>query len=505
MQKATKKPGWYARCLTSLLATACFALVAALPPAVSAQPELSHAQAGDAKPAEKKKKKKARALANASIRYVQRVLKVFDLQEDKEKRPEGLLPEDYQAALEILRDWQTGVKRLRSYDASVMWNYFAYVYQSLEDYPKAREAYLKVIAEEDATYQLATQALLAVAQIDFIAEDYQSAYEWLLRWYAEAENPSPNTVILLAQAAYQIKDYRQAIRWSDQAIDSFLAAEAQKAQEPPADGEAPYVAKTFAKENWYVIKMASLSSLKRDLEVIDILEFLVLAFPKKQYWVQLASYYGEVGKTEAQLATWEAALMAGFLTKEAEVLAVAQLNANYNSPYRGARVATYGLEQGIIETTERNVRVAADLWYAALEFDRASAMLEKHRSVAKDGAYLEKLGYVYVQSNATQKAIKTLREAVQKEGLRDKPIAALLVAQLHLDTQEYTKAVAEFDKWLKDFPPLPNLGKKNKKARDKRAATRKRARSLRNYAQREYEKLQEIARIAKQEIPFDAL
>ena len=463
----------------------------AIPHNVSASVAIYHAQANGEQEAEKKEKKRepARALSNSSVRYVQRLLKIFDLQEDKEQRPEGLLPEDYVAIIAVLDDWRTGSRRLRSYDASVMWNYYAFVYQTQENYVEARKAYLKVIEQEHATYQLRTQSLLAVAQIDFLAEDYASAYEWLNKWYEASDEHRPSTVILLSQAAYQLKKYVEAIKWADVSIDSHV-------QEQGGG---------IAKENWYVIKLASLSSLKRDFDVIDLLEFMVIAFPKKQYWVQLAGFYGETKQTEAQLATWEAALIAGFLDREAEVLAIGQLNANFNSPYRGARVVTYGIDSGIVEKKERNVRMLADLWYAAHEYGKAAGVLEKYRETAEDGGYLEKLGYIYVQADETDKAIKTLREAVKQNGLRDKPTAAMLVGQLFLNEQKYEESVEEFDRWLRAYPAIPNRGDRNKKAREKRAKMRQRVRTLRRYSEGEIAKLQEIARIEKQEIPFDAL
>ncbi|GIS35309.1 MAG: hypothetical protein Ct9H90mP6_05660 [Gammaproteobacteria bacterium] len=76
---------------------------------------------------------------------------------------------------------------MRSYDRSVMWNYWGYVYFSEERFSDAMQAYRNLLAEPESTIPLRVASLYTLAQLNFVNEDYEEGVKVLLQWMDEVE------------------------------------------------------------------------------------------------------------------------------------------------------------------------------------------------------------------------------------------------------------------------------------------------------------------------------
>ena len=74
---------------------------------------------------------------------------------------------DWAEAKSILTELLNNRSELKSYDRSVMWNYWGYIYFSDEDYDQAMYAYEQLLMEPEATIPLRTASLLTLAQLNF--------------------------------------------------------------------------------------------------------------------------------------------------------------------------------------------------------------------------------------------------------------------------------------------------------------------------------------------------
>ena len=86
---------------------------------------------------------------------------------------------------------------LKSYDRSVMWNAWAFVYFQDGDYPKAMDAYSRLINEPEVTIGLRVQALLSLAQLNLLQENYAKGIELILQWMSEVETVTAQSYSLL--------------------------------------------------------------------------------------------------------------------------------------------------------------------------------------------------------------------------------------------------------------------------------------------------------------------
>ena len=255
--------------------------------------------------------------------------KVYDALEVVDEKGEPA--PDMEVVLEILTELRDDQENLKSYDRSVMWNTWGYVYFSDGKYDQAIQAYEKLLAEPEVTIPLRTSGLLTLAQLNLVKERYQKGVDLILIWMDEVETVTAQSWSLLGQAYFQLGDFRKSRSSMETAVT--MAEE---------EGYKP-------KENWYVIIAACIGELKKEigekkalLLQLDIYEILVNLYPKKLYFIQLGGTYGQLGRERDYMITLKAAHAKDFLDKESEYLALAQLLLLNQNPYWAAEVLIYG-------------------------------------------------------------------------------------------------------------------------------------------------------------------
>ena len=146
------------------------------------------------------KYKKARALQASTAKKMAKVNEALEVVDDK-----GETAPDMETVTRILTELRNDKDELKSYDRSVMWNAWAYVYFSSEKYTQAMDAYRKLIAEPEVTIPLRTGALLSLGQLYMVQEDYERGIQYVLQWQKEIEKVTAQSYALLGQA-YRIRD-----------------------------------------------------------------------------------------------------------------------------------------------------------------------------------------------------------------------------------------------------------------------------------------------------------
>ena len=80
-----------------------------------------------------------------------------------------------------------------------------------------------------------------------------------------------------------------------------------------------------AKENWLILQRANYYELKQPEKVTEVMELMVKLYSKPEYWIQLASMYGEIGQEKKQMGAMETAWQAGYITKDQDIITLVQL------------------------------------------------------------------------------------------------------------------------------------------------------------------------------------
>ena len=389
------------------------------------------------------KYKKARALQASTARKMAQVYEALEVVDDK-----GEPDPDMETVLSILNELRRDMANLKSYDRSVMWNAWAFVYFSDGKYDQAMDAYYNLINEPEVTIGLRVGALLSLAQLHLVQENYKEGIELILQWMNEVEKVTAQSYSLLGQAYYQTGDFRKSLSSMETAVT--MAEE---------EGYKP-------RENWYVIMAACIGELKKEigekeslLRQIDIYEILVNLYPKKQYFIQLGGSYGQLGRERDYMITLKAAHQKDFLNKESEYLALTQLLLLNQNPYWAAQVFVSGQKKMItivdekteeekivpvIKDTEKNLKLLADAWRMAQEIDKAIPVLEKAANMSKDGESFVLLGNLYLSEDRVEKAVEAINKGLEKGKVKKLSQVYLTLGQAYFELEKFEDAKKNF-------------------------------------------------------------
>ena len=397
------------------------------------------------------KYKKARALQTSTAKKMAKVYEALEEVDDAgEPKP------DMETVLSVLTELRNNKDELKSYDRSVMWNAWAYVYMTDGKYPQAMDAYTKLMNEPEVTIGLRNGAILALAQLNLAQENYQKGIQLILQWMDEVETVTAQSWSLLGQAYFAINNFRKSMSSLETAIS--LAEE---------EGYKP-------RESWYQLLAGCISELKEEigekeslLRQRDIFEILVNLYPKKLYFIQLGGVYGQLGRERDYMITLKAAYQKDFLDKESEYLALAQLLLLNKNPYWAAEVLVSGQQKivttvetvvdevtkeetkiektgPVVKDTEKNLKTLADAWRMAQEIDKAIPILERAAKMSKDGKSYVLLGNLYLSEDKVQHAVGAIKKGLEKGKIKDLSQVYLTLGQAHFELEEFDEAKKNF-------------------------------------------------------------
>ena len=403
--------------------------------------------------------KKARVLQSSTAKKVVKVVEALERQKTvrvPDPENEGMFIEkeeddpDWATARSILTELLNNRAEMKSYDRSVMWNYWGYIYFSEEDYDQAMYAYEQLLNEPEATIPLRTASLLTLAQLNLVKERWDKGISLILQWMDEVETVTAQSYYLLSSAYFQKEDFVRARTNMEEAIR--LAEE---------EGYRP-------KENWYVLLAACFSELK-DRKVIGpeyaleqqvgIYEILVNYYPKKQYFLQLGYTYQQMDREEDYMLTLKAAYDKDFLDKESEYLALAQMLLLKKNPYWAAQVLVAGQEKkvtitdedtgeeetvAVLKDKEKTLKLLADAWRMAQEIDMAIPVLEKAAKMSKDGDTYVLLGNLYLFEDRMEDSIRAIKNGLAKPKVKSRSQALLVLGQAYFELQNFEEAKKQF-------------------------------------------------------------
>ena len=153
-----------------------------------------------------KKPKKARALQSSTAI---KMAKVYEALEEVDEKGEPA--PDMETVISILTELRDNREDLKSYDRSVMWNAWAYVYFYQEKYDQAIQSYKYLIVEPEVTLGLRNGAIFSLAQLNMVQENYTNTIKLLLLWMEQVETVTAASYHLLAQAYFFMEYYESAI------------------------------------------------------------------------------------------------------------------------------------------------------------------------------------------------------------------------------------------------------------------------------------------------------
>lgn len=349
----------------------------------------------------------------------------------------------YEDALKMLDNLLDG-SGLNSYERAMAWNLKAYTYYAQDQYDKTANAYTQVLKQDNLPRSLEQTTLYSLAKLYLVQEEYKKALPIINRWFDVVDKPGAEGWILKGQIHYQLEQYDKALKPVRKAIEM-----GEQGKGKPA-------------ENWYLLARAVYYQ-KQDYEGLrDVLTSLVRYYPKRQYWIQLAAVYGQLGQSQKQVAALETAYEQGLFEKASDYTMLARQFLGQEVPYKAAEVMKAGLENGTVEASAENLKLLADAWLAAKEDKKAVAAMRRAAEKADDGQFYLRLAQIQLDQAAYKKALQAANRALEKGNL-DRPDMALIVkglAQFNLDklstakrtfqqAKNYEKSREQAQQWIR--------------------------------------------------------
>lgn len=335
---------------------------------------------------------------------------------------------DYPAAQKVLDDMIAGEgkRALNSYELANVYNLYAFLRYSVEDYRGALRNYDLVIRQPDIPLAMEINTRFTVAQLYFVQEQWQQGVDALLQWFDMSDKPNASAYVLLSQGYYQLKDFNKALKNVEIAINMY-----------ESDGKVP-------KEQWYNLARFLYFDKEDFVSALDTLNLLLLYYPNKQYWVQASHLHGELKDEPRQLAMMETAYVQGLLDKSSDLVQLSYLYLNAEVPYPAARVMEQGIDAEIVEEKSKNYELAGSAWRQAQETAKSIPMMEKAASLAEEGELYARLGSVYLDGDQNQKAIDSVEKGLKKGGVKRPDQAHMVAGMAHFNMGDYNGARKSF-------------------------------------------------------------
>jgi tetratricopeptide (TPR) repeat protein len=277
----------------------------------------------------------------------------------------------------------------------------AQVEWSRENYDPSLKYFEKAVELDALPDQTHFALMYQIAQLYFMKERYTEALEKLELWFCTApeEKITSSAFVLKASIYAAMEDYKKVL----EAIEIAIGME-----------DTP-------KEPWWQLKLAAHYELEQFPQAATTLEFMVEHWPdKKMYWTQLSQTYFKLKQDEKALAVVGLAYRKGLLDKQGDITYLSNLYSHADVPYKSAEVLQKGIEDGLVEPTEKYWTAVADAWYAAEELEKSLAAYEKAGAASLKGEIDLRRGYILTDLERWPLAKEALTSALDKGGLNEK-------------------------------------------------------------------------------------
>ena len=317
---------------------------------------------------------------------------------------------------------------MNSYEIAMMHNFYGFIYYNENQLDKAIASFKAVISEEAIPESLRLSTTFSLAQLAMANNDFTATLEFLQQWQAVSEQaPKSNFYLLRAQAQYQLKQYQDAIKNINTAIN--LAE---------ADGNTP-------NENWLVLQRAIYYSLNQPKNVLAVLEKMVKLYDKPQYWIQLGGMYGEVGNEKEQLATFETAYQRGFIKTKSDFMQLAQVYLMSGLPFKAAQTLDKGIQAGVVENTAKNLTFIAEAFVQAREDDKSIPFFIAAADKVEHGNLNQRLAEIYINTEKYAEAADQARMALEKGDLTFESNAYVALGMAQFNLQNFDASILAFE------------------------------------------------------------
>lgn len=257
-----------------------------------------------------------------------------------------------------------------------------------------------------------------VADLNLQQENFEDAIVWYEKWLDYTCKENATVYLRISNSYYQSKQMEKVIEPADKAIALF---------------EKP-------DKNPYILKMSSYVERKQYDKAKDVAEVILQIFPEEgRNWIQLGFYYMQLEDYGKALSTFEMAHNQGFLTKESQLKALAQLYGTNEVPHRAALIQEKYIGNGLIKRDRDTLSALANSWHQAREYSKAAKYYGEAAAIDKDANLYKKQGSLLLTAEDYKGAEKALKKALEL-GISNEGQTHIELMQAYFYQEDYKSA-----------------------------------------------------------------
>lgn len=340
---------------------------------------------------------------------------------------------DFRGALEVLRSVEQKClkEECNKYELGSIYNYYGWVYFSLEDVGNAIKYYVKLVEQApEIPHGMEVQTLSALAKLFLQEERLDESLKYINKWIAAACKEDSEMFQLRSNIHYFRDDKVNALK----DINKAIAMEEAEGKTPPVP------------EAWWGLQKALLLDKEDYKTAHPILIKMVRYYPKLSTWDQLASVYGILEQEQNQRSALDALYTMGGFTRENQYVNLAYLYLGADYPWKAAKLLQEGIDKKIVKATSRNLQTLAQAYAAAQEVDKSIPVMEQAAASADDGDLYSQLVVLYLNKDNYKKAVESGKKAIEKKSLRRPGEVHLNMGIAYFEQKQYDSAIKSFKK-----------------------------------------------------------
>ncbi len=394
----------------------------------------------------KEKKRKTRKLPGISQAAMKRLEKITDLTTGD---PDKGVKADFPAALKELKNMEKYCnKKCNDYEKAQVFRFYAFAYYSMDDYPRAIQAYKKVYAKSpQIPIAVELDALNSLSQLSYAQENYNDALKYLSAWMELSTIVGADKFFLRGSIKYSKGDKKGALVDVSKAVSRIEKA-----------GKVP-------REQWYSLQLALNLEKEKYKSSKPILEKLLKEYPKVKWWVQYSNINGLLGKEDRQLGSLDAVSVMGGLAKRQDIVNSAYLYLGADVPYKAGVILEKGMKDKKVDRDVKNLKILTNAWRMAQEKKKAIGSMKQavKAAVKEDAANKKKKSYKPQQGNMYAELVGLYSDIDDSKSAIAAGKNALRVGELkkpcevhtnmgiaYVDIKQFKSAISSFEKARKD-------------------------------------------------------
>lgn len=330
---------------------------------------------------------------------------------------------DFEAAKEELEDMQSRARRFNPYELALMHRTWAQYHIEQEQMPQAAAALEAALEGETLPEGDLIDTMYNLGSLQLATEQFDKAADTFGRWLELAgEKATPTARFTIGIAFAQAKRYDEALEQAKMAVDAE--------EDPP--------------EPWLQLLMSVHFERGDNPAVEAVLKRLVVRYPKKIYWQQLAGIFAERKEDAKALAVFEIMNRQGWLETAEEIQRLAQMLMFHGVPTKAIGVLHEGLEKNVLERDPKVLELLASSYLYARETDEAKGILAEAAKKSDDGNLYIQLGRQQLRDAEFEAAAASVRRGINRGGIEKVGNAWLLLGSVYYNAERWSDALDAF-------------------------------------------------------------